>query len=127
VVVSTHDDRVSQLADRVIEMVPQFSGVERPPESVALTSGEVLFRQDDVGELIYVLESGLLEVYRELIDGRHEVLARLGPGNYVGELGPILNLPRSATVRALEDSTLVAYTVRAFRQHNPHALLRGNG
>ena len=34
VVVSTHDDRVSQLADRVIELAPNFSDADRQPEEV---------------------------------------------------------------------------------------------
>ncbi|HEY1445927.1 MAG TPA: ATP-binding cassette domain-containing protein [Acidimicrobiales bacterium] len=120
VVVSTHDDRVSQLADRVIEMAPHFSDADRPPEEVHLSAGEVLFRQGERGELIYHVESGLLEVYRELADGGHEMLARTEPGSYVGELGPILNLPRSASVRAVEDTVVTGYTVRTFRKDHPH-------
>jgi putative ABC transport system ATP-binding protein len=123
VVVSTHDDRVSQLADRVIEMAPHFSDADRPPEEVTLAAGDVLFRQGERGELIYHIESGLLEVYRELADGGTEVLARIEAGNYVGELGPILNLPRSASVRAVTDSVVIGYTVRAFRQNHPHQVL----
>src|SRR5271155_3927013 len=72
VVVSTHDDRVSQLADRVIELAPRFSDVDRLPEEVRLTDGELLFRQGERGELIYHVEAGLLEVYRELADGDEE-------------------------------------------------------
>jgi len=102
------------------ELAPHFADADRPPEEVVLAPGEVLFRQGDRGELIYHVDAGLLEVYRELADGSTEVLARVEPGNYVGELGPILNLPRSASVRALEDTVLVGYTVRAFRQANPH-------
>ncbi len=124
VVVSTHDDRVSQLADRVIELAPHFADADRAPEEVRLTAGEVLFRQGERGELIYHVESGLLEVYRELADGSSEELARVGPDNYVGELGPILNLPRSASVRALEATVVVGYTVRAFRQDNPHQAVK---
>jgi len=120
VVVSTHDDRVTQLADRVVEMAPHFSDADRQPEEVKLAAGEVLFRQGERGELIYHLETGLLEVYRELADDTNEVLARIEPGNYVGELGPILNLPRSASVRALEVSVVTGYTVRAFRKDHPH-------
>jgi putative ABC transport system ATP-binding protein len=123
VVVSTHDDRVSQLADRVIELAPNFSDADLLPEVVHLAAGEVLFRQSERGQLIYHVESGLLEVYRELADGGTEVLAHMEPGNYVGELGPILNLPRSASVRALEDSVVTGYTVRAFRQEHPHHLV----
>ena len=112
------------LADRVIELAPHFSDADKPPEEVVLAAGELLFRQGDRGELIYHVESGLLEVYRELADGTNEMLARVEPGNYVGELGPILNLPRSASVRALEDAVVMGYTVRAFRQDNPHQSVR---
>jgi putative ABC transport system ATP-binding protein len=104
IVVSTHDDRVSQLADRVIELAPHFSDADRQPEEVHLA------------------ESGLLEVYRELADGGEEVLAQVKPGNYVGELGPILNLPRSASVRAMGEAFVIGYTVRAFRKEHPHHL-----
>ena len=102
VVVSTHDDRVSQLADRVIELAPNFSDADRPPEEVRLSVRvKLLFRQGERGELIYRVESGELEVYRELVDGGDRGAgAASAPGNYVGELGPILNLPRSASVRA---------------------------
>jgi putative ABC transport system ATP-binding protein len=123
VVVATHDDRVTQLADRVVEMAPHFTDADRPPEEAKLAAGEVLFRQGERGELIYHLDSGLLEVYRELADGTEESLARIEPGNYVGELGPILNLPRSASVRALEDTVVTGYTVRAFRQDHPHQVV----
>jgi putative ABC transport system ATP-binding protein len=120
VVVSTHDDRVTQLADRVIELAPNFSDADKEPEEVTLAAGEVLFRQGERGELIYHVESGLLEVYRELFDGGVEVLATTAPGNYVGELGPILNLPRSASVRAIEETVVTGYTVRTFRKDHPH-------
>jgi putative ABC transport system ATP-binding protein len=123
VVVSTHDDRVTQLADRVVEMAPHFTDADRPPEEVKLAAGEILFRQGEHGELIYHVDSGLLEVYRELADGTNEALARIEPGNYVGELWPILNLPRSATVRASEDSVVTGYTVRAFRKDHPHQVV----
>ncbi len=122
IVVSTHDDRVSQLADRVIELAPHFSDADRQPEETHLKKGGILFRQGERGELIYQVQSGLLEVYRELADGGTEVLARVEPGHYVGELGPILNLPRSASVRALWDTVVVGYTVRAFRKEHPHHL-----
>ncbi len=89
-----------------------------------LTEGQVLFQQGDWGELIYHVESGLLEVYQEMADGSVEVLAQVAPGNYVGELGPILNLPRSASVRALEETVVIGYTVRSFRQINPHHAVR---
>ncbi len=119
VVVATHDDRVTQLADRVIALAPRFTEADRPPEQIQVPAGEVLFEQGDRGELVYAVDSGRIELYRQRGDGGHEHLVEVRPGGYFGELGPMLNLPRSATARALEDSVLTAYTVRAFRQHFP--------
>ncbi len=39
VVVSTHDDRITHIADRVIELAPQFSDAERADEEVRLEPG----------------------------------------------------------------------------------------
>ncbi|MGP0031526.1 MAG: ATP-binding cassette domain-containing protein [Acidimicrobiales bacterium] len=125
VVVATHDDRITQLADRVVELAPHFSDADLAPETVRLGAGEILFEQGDRGNLVYEVQSGRLEVYRVRVDGSHELVATVGPGNYVGELGPMLNLPRSATVRALEDCVLTALTVRAFRQRAPGAVHGG--
>jgi putative ABC transport system ATP-binding protein len=123
VVVATHDNRVTHLADRVVELVPQFAAqIDRPAEQVTLAAGANLFVQGEPSELIYVVESGRLEVLQQLGDGNQDRLAEVGPGQYVGELGPILNLPRSATVRALEDSVLTAYSVQGFRKRFPGAV-----
>jgi putative ABC transport system ATP-binding protein len=121
VVVATHDDRVTQLADRVVDMAPQLASAATETEDVTLAAGEVLFRQGDLGNLIYFVSSGSVEVYREMADGSTHYLARVSSGQYVGELGPILNLPRSASVRAFEDSELIGMTVAAFRKRHPYA------
>jgi putative ABC transport system ATP-binding protein len=122
VVVATHDDRVTHIADRVVELVPHFVNADRAPEDTTLGAGQVLFQQGERGELIYFIESGRLDVFRMRGDGTEEHLAEVGAGNYVGELGPILNLPRSASVRAIERSTLKGYTVLAFRRQFPDAV-----
>jgi putative ABC transport system ATP-binding protein len=119
VLVSTHDDRITNIADRVVELTPHFSSAERDPEDVQLAAGEVLFEQGDRGELIYTIDEGEIEVYQTTADGRVEVLAVIGAGNYVGELGPMLNLPRSASARAVRPARLTGYTVRAFRRQFP--------
>ncbi|MGO9455932.1 MAG: ATP-binding cassette domain-containing protein [Acidimicrobiales bacterium] len=119
VLVSTHDDRITQIADRVIELVPHFSGADRGPEEVKLDAGQVLFEMGDRGELVYVVEEGEIEIYRTRADGTEEFVATIGPGNYFGELGPMFNLPRSASARARTGSRLTAYPLRAFRRAFP--------
>jgi putative ABC transport system ATP-binding protein len=122
VVVATHDDRVTHIADRVVELVPHFVNADRAPEDSTLEVAELLFQQGERGELIYFIESGRLEVFRIRADGTEEHLAEVGAGNYVGELGPILNLPRSASVRAIEKSHVKGYTVLTFRRQFPDAV-----
>jgi len=61
-------------------------------------AGSLLTRQGATGGLAFVIGSGSAEVVR---GGKR--LARLGPGDVVGELSLIDGEPRSATVRALTD------------------------
>jgi putative ABC transport system ATP-binding protein len=127
VIVSTHDDRVTNLADRVIELSPKFAPSEREPELVALQPGQVLFRQGELGDLVYVVEDGEIDILREHGDGSEELLTVSTAGNYFGELGPVLGLPRSATARARTAATLTAYTVRRFRTEFPaRSIVRGH-
>ncbi|MCV7283195.1 ATP-binding cassette domain-containing protein [Mycolicibacterium flavescens] len=116
VVVATHDSRILPLADRVVEMVPNFASVDRPPETVELEAGDVLFTQGEMGDLIYTVTRGELEIVRETPGGGEETLKSVTEGDYVGEMGPLFHLPRSATVRAGTDATVVGYTVQAFRK-----------
>ena len=127
VLVSTHDDRITNIADRVIELAPHFSTADRPPEDVVLAAGAVLFCQGDRGDLIYKVEDGDIEVFQVRSDGQEEILATVGSGNYVGELGPMLNLPRSASARAKGPCRLTGFTVRAFRQAFPATQPGGGG
>jgi putative ABC transport system ATP-binding protein len=116
VVVATHDSRILPLADRVVEMVPDFASMDRPPDTVELAAGDVLFEQGTMGDLIYVVSEGELEIMRELAGGGEELLKVATRGEYFGEIGPLFHLPRSATVRARTDSKVVGYTVQAFRE-----------
>ncbi len=116
VLVSTHDDRITTIADRVIELVAKFADGDREPEEVGLDAGQVLFEQGDRSDLVYVVEDGEIEIYATRADGSDEVLSVIGPGRYFGELGPMLNLPRSASARATVSSRLTSYPFQSFRR-----------
>ncbi len=124
VVVATHDARMLPLADRVVELVPDFASTDRPPETVAVEAGETLIEQGTMGDLIYVIADGEFEIVRELPSGGEETLKLAKTGDYFGEFGPLFHMPRSATVRATTDSTVIAYTVAAFRERLGAAGLR---
>jgi putative ABC transport system ATP-binding protein len=116
VLVSTHDERVTRLADRVVELVTDNHSEVTGPEEVVLAAGAVLFHQGDRGELVYTIEEGEIEIYREGADGSEELLSVLGPGQYFGELGPMLNLPRSASARAHTSCALTGWPLGEFRR-----------
>jgi len=116
VVVATHDPRLLPLADRVVEMVPTTTLVNRAHETIHLEAGTVLFNQGALADLVYIVAEGELEMVRQLPGGGHEVLRVAKAGDYFGEIGPVFGLPRSATVRARTDAAVDGYSVPAFRQ-----------
>lgn len=116
VVVSTHDERMIPLADRVVAMSPRTLAREDQVTPVDLAAGQVLFRQGDPGDLIYTVEAGQVEIVRERADGSEEILARPGPGDYFGELAPIFGTRRSAGARAVSAARVVGLTPGAFRR-----------
>jgi CRP/FNR family cyclic AMP-dependent transcriptional regulator len=85
-------------------------------EEVQLQSGKILFRQGDPGDSIYLLVSGqmLIKLGAPAQDDR--TLAMLGPGAILGELGPLVNTPRTATAITGAESHLWRISTSAF--HN---------
>ena len=61
--------------------------------------GEVIMRQGEPGECMYVVLEGHADVVREY-DGSETLLATLGPGDFIGEMSLFERENRSATVRA---------------------------
>lgn len=117
VVVATHDDRLLPLADEIVQMVPEFHPSTAPPTRTELLDGDVLFEQGSRGERIYVVESGVIDIVRERPDGGSDLLASLPVGEHFGEMGPLFDMPRSATARAAGATVVVGYTPEQFREH----------
>jgi CRP-like cAMP-binding protein len=61
--------------------------------------GEVIIRQGDVGECMYVIQDGRVEVVIEE-NGNEVVLAERGEGDFFGEMAIFDRDVRSATIRA---------------------------
>jgi putative ABC transport system ATP-binding protein len=115
VVVSTHDERLIPLADKVIGMSPAAAGESGPAREVHLAPGEVLFSHGDAGDRVYVIEEGMIEILRLRDDGSHELLDTLEPPRYFGELAPMLGLRRSATARAATPARVLGMSPTEFR------------
>lgn len=74
---------------------------------VHLNRGEVLFKEGDTGDRVYVVIEGKVKLGRTSVDGRENLLAILGPGQMFGELSLFDPGPRSATVTAVTDTVLL--------------------
>jgi CRP/FNR family transcriptional regulator, cyclic AMP receptor protein len=74
---------------------------------VKLARGEVLFREGDDGDRVYVVVDGKIKLGRTAPDGRENLLAVLGPGQMFGELSLFDPGPRSATASAVTDTKLL--------------------
>jgi putative ABC transport system ATP-binding protein len=128
VIVATHDDRLLPLADRVVELTPRAAPQHHQPVRVQLPAGHVLFEQGDPSDLVYVVESGVVEAFRPRSDGSDDILAQFKPGQHFGELGPLLRLPRSASVLARTNAVVVGHSIDDFRTHlRPSATPAGRG
>lgn len=126
VVISTHDDRLLPLADRLVELTPRAAAEDRAPERIALAPGEVLFHQGDPGALVHEVDAGAVEIVRTLSGGGEELLQVVEPGGYFGELAPLFGLRRAATARAgRAGATVTGYTVRDFRARRGDAFAGG--
>ena len=69
-------------------------------------AGDIIFRRGEPGEHAYFIEKGAVDVIIEK-DGEDIVLARLGPGEIIGEMSMIDDAPRSADVVATEETELI--------------------
>ena len=78
-----------------------------------LEAGEVLFDQGDVADAAYFVVGGRVSVH-VVDDGEERLVAELGRGEVVGELGLLDRAPRSATVRAVRDTTLASFSAATF-------------
>jgi uncharacterized integral membrane protein len=81
---------------------------------VHFASGEIIFRQGDEGDFVYSIIDGQVEIVREEPEGKEQVIRRMGPGEYFGEMALIRHSPRTATVRALTAVNAVALSQADF-------------
>ena len=71
------------------------------------TKGQVLFREGDDGEEMYIVQSGRVAIKKKVRDGTDATLAVLEKGDFFGEMALLERLPRSATAEVIEDGDLI--------------------
>jgi hypothetical protein len=88
---------------------PQLTEVARLAEGAELAGGKPLFMAGDTVDYFYIVRSGSLRV----VKGGTEV-ARIGPGEPVGEMAVLAGIDRTATVEAVADCRFLRFDAEDF-------------
>jgi CRP-like cAMP-binding protein len=104
---------IGTAAARALAATPLFAGMPSDAlqalvanlQLVSLDPGELLFREGDPSDALYVIVEGEVSVQAE---GPPRVeMSRLGPGTFIGEVALMTDQPRSATVVCLQPAELL--------------------
>jgi len=127
---------LSSMYEDTLKRVDLFSGLEKKDlQALASTcqerkysAGTTLIKQGDTGVGLYVITSGKVRVTQAVHpDKAEEELRTAGPGEVLGEMALLDDLPRSATITAVEDVTALLLPVWDFRatlQSHPDIALK---
>jgi CRP-like cAMP-binding protein len=107
-----------------LQSIPLFESLPREARRVVaqhadeidVPEGTELVRQGDFAYEFFVIEDGRVEVAR---DG--DMIATLGPGDFLGEMGIVNKVVRNATVITISAAKVIVMTEQAFR-----SMSRGN-
>ena len=107
-----------------ITRTPIFAGLSREDlarvagklDEVRVEAGTVIIRQGDPGDFLYIVQAGAVEILLDLEGGGVERLALIGPRECFGEMAVLSGAPRSASVVALVDTSLLRMSKEACEQ-----------
>jgi CRP/FNR family transcriptional regulator, cyclic AMP receptor protein len=108
--------RLSAVDIDVVRKAPLFAALDDEAARALMESmtsshlerSDILFREGDQGDRIYVIGEGKIKLGRSSVDGRENLLAILGPGEMFGELSLFDPGPRTATATAIAETQLIA-------------------
>ena len=98
--------------DEVVRRAPLFTAIDDASAAslrasmsgIKISKGQVLFKEGDPGDRLFVVVEGKLKLGTTSNDGRENLLSILGPGDMFGELSLFDPGPRTATATAVVDS-----------------------
>lgn len=79
-----------------------LTGIAKALKAVAVKSGENIIQKGDLGNCMYIIESGRVKIHDDIY-----TITELGEGNFFGEVSLLDTEPRSASVTAIADTMLL--------------------
>ena len=104
--------------DNWLDSVPIFSGLSpdviqtlaKNAHYISFLPGDTVFNEGDKGDSIYILVSGVVNVFKLDAQGNSMHIAELRPGSFIGEHALSTVAIRTATIRAKTYITLLRLT-----------------
>ena len=85
-----------------------LSEIASAVEEAAVCAGDIIVREGEAGNRMFIIFSGCVEVVKHLAQAHETTLAVLRPKDFLGEMSIIECVARSASVRAVNDTSLFA-------------------
>ena len=79
-------------------------------------AGKTIFHENEMGDVLYIIKKGSVQIFKVLGSGQEKTLAVLHEQAFFGEMSILDNSPRSASAKAMEDSTLLAVDKDSFKE-----------
>ncbi|MBN1627963.1 MAG: cyclic nucleotide-binding domain-containing protein [Deltaproteobacteria bacterium] len=76
-------------------------------------TGEFIFREGDAEDTMYFIKEGKVEISKKMGDAE-QVLAYLGTNDFFGEMALFTKGPRSASAKAVKQTTVIAFNKKQF-------------
>jgi len=83
---------------------------------IRVAAGDRIFAEGEPGDTFYVILSGCVQVSKFLERDTQRLLRELTPGKFFGELALLEDAPRTASIDALEETTLLCITKDDFQE-----------
>jgi CRP/FNR family transcriptional regulator, cyclic AMP receptor protein len=80
---------------------------------ISYKAGQVIFEEDDSEDTMYFIKEGKVEISKKMGDA-DQVIALLGPNDFFGEMALLSKAPRSATAKAVKETTVVVFNRKQF-------------
>lgn len=93
-------------------MQPQTRVLERK----VFYPAQVIFKQGEHGDRAYLIQEGVVEIYKIASTGDEQIIGTLRTGELFGEMALVDNKPRMANARALENTSVIIISRDTFQE-----------
>lgn len=125
-----HLERMATLLQRIAIFkdvsLADLENLSRAITDRTYRDGEIIFKEGDEGDAMYLIEQGGINIFAVQADGKEKLLRSCQAGDFVGELALLDGLPRSASARAsgsLRVQILLRDHFMRFIQSRPNVII----